>query len=235
MITEQIKKKIQTIVNVFETSSLKPRYDILIVANDGPGKSRQISFGKQQCTESGNLKALVQSYCNRKDSRYGHELQNYLQFIGKHDHPLADNQQFKQLLKYAGTDHVMHEVQDAFFDQYYWRPALNFFSINLFTLPLSMAIIYDSYIHSGGIPVWLRDDFKEPTPLRNGDEKKWISDYVNARDYWLEHHSNKILRNTDYRTDCWQECIKDDNWYLLKPVTVKFNMKDKGDWITVVS
>lgn len=235
MITDSIKKKIQTIVSVFETSSLEAKYDILVCLHDGPGKTKQITYGKHQTTEYGNLKALIQAYCNKKGSRYGKELENYLQFIGKHDHPLADNIQFKQLLKYAGTDHVMHEVQDEFFDRYYWDPAVGFFNQNKFTLPLSMAVIYDSYIHSGSVPSWLRDDFKEVPPVKGGDEKAWVNAYVNCRDYWLEHHPDKILRNTDYRTDTWQECIRDGNWDLSKAVTCKFNKADKSEWITVVS
>ena len=127
----------------------------------------------------------------------------------------------------------MHDVQDAFFDRYYWNPAVNFFSANLFTLPLSMAVIYDSYIHSGSIPAWLRKDFPERTPLKGGNEMEWINEYVTTRDNWLEHHSNKILRGTDYRTDCWLGQIKAENWMLEKPVVVKFNSSNQKDWITI--
>lgn len=232
MITSNIKKKIQSIVSVFETSSLDAKYDILVCLNDGPGKIKQITYGKHQTTEYGNLRALIEMYCKR-NGRYAGELKSYLDFIGKHDHPLADNLQFKQLLKYAGTDHIMHEVQDEFFDKYYWDPAAAFFSQNNFTLALSMAVIYDSYIHSGCIPSWLRDDFKEVTPAKGGDEKAWVTAYVNCRDYWLEHHSNKILRNTDYRCDAWIDQIHSDNWLLENPVVCKFNSSNKKDWITI--
>lgn len=233
MITDSIKKKIQTIVNVFETSSLKPRYDIITVAFDGPSEAKQISYGKQQCAEFGNLRTLIRLYCERSDSRYASDLKSYLDFIGNPKHPLADNQTFKTLLKLAGTDEMMHRVQDDFFDVRYWNPALNWFSVNLFTLPLSMSVIYDSYIHSGGVPMWLRDDFKEPTPLKGGNEIEWIQQYVLARDIWLEHNKKKILQFTDYRTDCWIEQIKEDNWMLEKPVVVKFNSPNEHSWITI--
>jgi chitosanase len=175
---------------------------------------------------------LIKLYCD-KNGRYANDLANYLQFIGNPKHPLADNIQFKQLLKYAGTDYVMHQVQDEFFDKYYWEPAMNFFAANRFNLPLSMAVIYDSYIHSGGIPMWLRKQFNEKTPLAGGSEKEWISQYVYSRDNWLEHHENKILRNTDYRTDCWIEQIHTNNWDLSLPVTCHFNSNNQKMWVRI--
>lgn len=232
MIAQATKEKIQSIVSVFETSSLRPVYDALVCLPDGPGKIRQVTYGAHQTTEYGNLKALIKMYIDQ-GGRYANDLKNYVNLIGLHDHPLADNVQFKQLLKYAGTDYIMHEVQDAFFDKYYWQPAMNFFAANLFKLPLSMAVIYDSYIHSGSVPSWLRDDFAEKTPLNNGDEKKWITAYVNARDYWLEHHESKTLRNTDYRTDCWIEQVKNNNWDLSQVVVCQFNSSNQKNWVRI--
>jgi chitosanase len=80
----------------------------------------------------------------------------------------------------------------------------------------------------------LRDDFKEEPPARGGNEKAWVNAYVNCRDYWLEHHPDKILRNTDYRTDTWQEQVKNNNWDLSQAVICRFNKADKSEWITVV-
>jgi chitosanase len=234
MINPLIKKKIQSIVSVFETSSIEPRYNVLVCLNDGPNGIKQVTFGAHQTTEYSNLKALVKQYCDSY-GKYSNDLKSYIQYIGNSRSPLAANEPFKHLLKQAGDDPVMHQVQDEFFDKYYWTPALNFFSANLFTLNLSLAVIYDSYIHSGGIPAWLRKEFPAVTPLSGGNEKEWITEYVNTRDNWLEHHSNKVLRNTDYRTDTWQEQIKNNNWDLSQPVTCKFNKDDKGEWITVVS
>lgn len=231
--TDPIKKKIQTVVNVFETSSLKPRYDVICIADDGPGKCTQISYGKQQCAEFGNLHALIRMYCDTPDARYGKDLKNYLQFIGDPKHPLCKNKEFKQLLKLAGTDYVMHETQDRFFDQFYWSPALKFFEQNNFSLPLSMLVIYDSYIQSGGILDFLRQRFGEKTPINNGNEKRWIEAYTTVRDKWLENHSNRILQFTDYRTDTLLEQITTENWLLEKRVVVKFNSSNEQSWVAI--
>jgi chitosanase len=230
LITDPIKKKIQNTVSVFETSSLKPRYDIIALLHDGPKGIKQVTYGKHQTTEFGNLKALLEKY-SRSLGRYSKDFIPYLSKIGVT--PLADNQAFINLLRYAGTDIVMHEVQDAFFDQYYWNPALSFFLRNGFRLPLSMLVIYDSYIHSGSIPSWLRNDFKEKVPAAGGDEKAWTTSYVTTRDNWLEHHPNKVLQNTDYRTDCMLAAIQAGNWDLSGEIVCKFNQKDPHAWITI--
>jgi chitosanase len=234
MITSTVKRKIQTIVSVFETSSLKGNYAALVVLSDGPRlngtRQPQITYGKHQTTESGNLKTLIQLYC-KKNGKYIEQLKPYLPIIGIK--PLADDTAFKKLLKVAAIDPIMQEMQDVFFDQYYWDPAQRFFLVNGFKLPLSMLVIYDSYIHSGGVPSWIRDDFAQVPPIKGGNEKEWTTAYVTCRDHWLENHSDKILRNTDYRTDCFLEQIRLNNWELSQEVTCKFNSSNLKDWFII--
>lgn len=235
MITDIIKRKIKTIVGVFETSSVTPRYGIVTLLRDGPkdakgAKQLQITYGAHQTTETSHLKELLTEYCN-SFGKCSTAIRPYLSQIGKYT--LHQSGMFLQLLRSAGDDPVMQELQEKFFEKRYWVPAYNFFTANKFTLPLSMAVVYDSYIHSGGLPAFLRDDFPEVPPSKGGSEKAFINAYVNARDYWLEHHPDKILRNTDYRTDAWQEQVKNSNWHLSQSVVIKFNSNDPKEWITV--
>ena len=237
ILTPTQKEKILQIVSVFETSSTKKKYGTLVIAKDGPNiagtkeRKKQITYGAHQTTEYGLLKVLLTMYVKAPGALYARQLKPYLSFIGKT--PLHANEPFKRHLIFAANDKVMQKTQDLFFEKYFFTPALNWATIQGFTLPLSMAVIYDSYIHSGGIPGWLRDDFRAVPPAAGGTEKLWIEQYVNARDMWLENHSDKILRNTDYRTDTWKEQIKNQNWFLLSPVVVKFNSENKADWITI--
>ena len=83
---------------------------------------------------------------------------------------------------------------------------------------LSMLIIYDSWIHSGGILAFLRKRFNEVVPASRGDEKKWMTAYINARHSWLANHSDALLRKTVYRTKCLTEQVQNDNWGLEKQV-----------------
>jgi chitosanase len=188
-LTPQQKSLCEHIVNVFETGSIEGDYSALVTMNDGPHGVRQVTYGRSQTTEYGNLEELVQMYVDSHRS-FGEQLRPYLPRIGVT--PLADDSQFKQLLRGAGrSDPVMREVQDVFFDKRYYHPALAWATENGFTLPLSVLVIYDSQVHSGG-----------------------ISQYIDVRHDWLANHSNELLRRTVYRTQCFRHEIGRDNWDL---------------------
>lgn len=208
------KNKIQSILNVFETGSLKGDYTNISIFKDGPGNIRQITYGKSQTTEWGNLKKLIELYV-KMNGNYSTFFRPYLSKIGVVS--LVDDKAFINKLKSAGSDPIMLEAQDKFFDDIYWKPAMKFVNDNQFTLPLSALVIYDSFIHSGGILPFLRKRFSATTPANKGDEKKWIKQYLIARQEWLANHSRPILRSTTYRTKNMLAAIKENNWNLDKP------------------
>ncbi|MBB4804820.1 chitosanase [Chryseobacterium defluvii] len=216
MITAPQKSKILQVINVFETGSKEGKYDTLVIYADGKNGSRQITYGRSQTTEQGNLKALIEMYIS-KNGLFSDQFRTFVSLIGKQS--LVDNTVFKNLLRRsAREDSIMRKCQDEFFDILYYQPALHFFQKNKFTHALSMLVIYDSYIHSGSVPAFLRERFPENTPLNGGNEKKWITQYVNTRHHWLENHSRQILRKTIYRTKCFKNQITDGNWDLSKEI-----------------
>lgn len=189
---------------------------MLVVYADGKNNSRQITFGRSQTTEQGNLKALLQLYV-AKNGKFANDFKPFIPDVGKNS--LVNNIKFKNLLrKSAREDAVMRTSQDEFFDKLYYQPALQFFEKNLFTHALSMLVIYDSFIHSGSILPFLRQKFPVNIPVNGGDEKKWIKQYVDTRHNWLENHSRQILRKTIYRTNCFKDQIKNNNWNLSKEI-----------------
>lgn len=189
MITATIKTKIQQIVNVFETSSIEGKYDALVVLKDGKNDTRQITYGRSQTTEQGNLKALIDMYITR-EGVFANDLKPFRSKIGKE--PLADDATFKNVLrKAAREDSLMRNVQDEFFDIFYYTPALNFFISLDLILPLSLLVVYDSFIHSGTVPPFLRERFSEVPPSRGGDEKAWVKAYVKERHEWLAGYKQK--------------------------------------------
>lgn len=205
------KDKIQSILNVFETGSKEGKYGKVTIFSDGPKGIRQITYGKSQTTEWGNLNKLIKSY-SEKNGVYSEFFKPYVSKIGKVS--VVNDKELIKKLKEAGEDPVMRETQNEFFDQYYWNPALEFFKENGFTYPLSMLIIYDSFIHSGGILSFLRNRFPAKTPVKGGDEKKWIEQYINVRHSWLSNHTRSILRKTTYRTRNMIDAITKNNWNL---------------------
>ncbi len=204
------------VVNVFETGTPEGKYDKITILPDGRGGSRQITYGRSQTTEQGNLKALIELYVE-KEGLFADAFVPYLPKIGTQ--PLSQDAKFKKLLRdSAKHDPMMRTAQDEFFDQLYYQPAESFFEYNQFELPLSMLVIYDSYIHSGLILPKLRNRFPERTPRNGGREEAWIRAYVHTRHQWLANHGNGYVRRTTYRTQCFKNQIEAGNWQFEQPV-----------------
>ena len=211
------KQLIQRIINVFETGSPEGDYSTISIFKDGPHNIRQITYGRSQTTEYGNLRKLVNDYVNA-GGLFSQQLQPFAEQVGST--PLTDNAEFKSLLRRAGKeDPVMRTTQDKFFDDVYFRPAMKWADDHGFTQPLSGLVIYDSIIHSGSILWVIRNKFSASPPSAGGDERTWISEYVNARHKWLGTHHRPAVRSTVYRTRCFQKEIERSNWDLsLTPV-----------------
>ena len=216
MITAAQKKKILQVLNVFETGTKEGKYDALVTYPDGKNGTRQITYGRSQTTEQGNLKALIEKYIANQGI-FANDFKIYVSKIGKI--PLVDDTNFKSLLrKSARQDIMMRHTQDEFFDILYYQPALHFFEKNKFTQALSLLVIYDSYIHSGGVPAFLRERFPANVPLNGGIEQDWIMQYVHTRHQWLTNHPKKLLNKTNYRTTCFLQQLESSNWDLSKPI-----------------
>jgi len=250
MITAQKINKIRQVIRFFETSKVTgANYGAIATFNDGPvyklneiigntkvkpemvgQKRKQVTYGASQTTEYGNLKTLLQMYIEAK-GKYATDFITYIKYIGDLSRPsLATSTDFIALLKLASKDVLMQETQDRFFNIYYFNPAHQWCERNGLTLPFSILVIYDSFVHSGSILEFLRERFGELVPAKGGDEKRWITAYVNSRDEWLENHSQKILQSTDYRTDSFIYAIRNDNWNLDQPFkVVNYAKKDESD------
>ncbi|MFN7952715.1 MAG: chitosanase [bacterium] len=211
-LTDTQRRLIERVVNVFETGTPAGKYDTLVIYADGPHDMRQITYGRSQTTEYGNLLELVEDYV-AANGTFSAALAAYADRVGSV--PLTDDKAFKDLLRKAGrTDAVMKTVQDRFFDKRYYQPAMTWADTSGFVLPLSALVIYDSFIHSGSIPWFLRARFPESPPANGGDERAWTQAYVDTRHDWLATHSREVLRKTVYRTACFQNEIARGNWGL---------------------
>lgn len=208
------KRLIQRIINVFETGSPEGHYDSLVIHKNGKNNTRQITYGRSQTTEQSNLKKLIKMYI-ANEGEYADQFERYVGRIGVT--PLVNSRKFKNLLKDAAReDEIMRTTQDEFFDKIYWDPAYKWFDVNGFKKSLSMLVIYDSFIHSGRIPSFLRKRFMAVPPAMGGNERQWVASYVEIRHQWLKHHSKPILRKTIYRTQTLWNQIEDRNWALNK-------------------
>ncbi len=213
------KNLLEKVINVFESGSAAGNYSAIAIFNDGPNDIKQLTYGRSQTTEYGNLRELVQNY-SVSGGTYSKKLKPFVEKIGKT--PLTNDLVFIDLLKKAGKeDLIMHTVQDRFFDNRYYQPAINWAKNNGFILPLSGLVIYDSFVHSGSVLSSIRKMFPESSPNNGGNEIEWTTAYVNARHTWLANHPREAVRKTTYRTQCFKNEIKRGNWILnVIPINV---------------
>lgn len=226
-LTDSQRRICERVINVFETGTPAGKYGAISIYHDGPNKIRQITYGRSQTTEYGNLRQLVEMYV-AAGGTYSTELGSYAPKIGQV--ALVDNATFKDLLTKAGNeDPVMRATQDAFFDKAYFTPARKWADANGFSQALSMLVIYDSFIHSGSILPLLRSRFPEKPPAKGGDEKTWILQYVTVRNAWLMNNGNPDVRPSAYRTKDLLREINRGNWDLsIVPIIANGTPVDDG-------
>lgn len=211
-LTATQKRLIERVINVFETGKPDGNYSTISIYKDGPHDIQQITYGRSQTTEYGNLRELVADYV-AANGTYSAALQPFADRVG--GVALTDNSTFKDLLRKAGReDPVMQKTQDRFFEKRYFQPAMKWADQNGFTLPLSALVIYDSFIHSGSILWPIRNMFAENPPAKGGNEKAWTSAYVKARNKWLGSSHRPAVRKTTYRTKCFQREVDRNDWDL---------------------
>lgn len=223
-ITPEQREKIEAVVGYFETDSKTGYGKVTSVSGD----KGQLTYGKHQTTmPTGNLYLLIRAYLDEPMAQHK-ELENWLRDLKNANPKLNTDKALHEVLRKAGDDPVMQKVQDEFFDQKYWQPALRWANKNGFETPLALVVIYDSFIQSGQILPFLRRRFPALPPAAGGKEKEWITQYVETRHHWLSTYSasknkktNQLLRNSSYRTEELQNLIRSNNWQLESPFKVR--------------
>ena len=223
---KEIKKKAaHAIVNIFETGSPYGDYGKVTLL---PGDSGHLTYGRSQTTlASGNLYLLVKAYCDEPQTEFAEELVGYLARLEEIDLSLDRDLRFRQLLREAGHDPVMHAVQDGFFDRVYWNPACHAAGLTGIECELGVAVVYDSFIHGSWNHVKKLTD-QEAGELKDIGETHWIAEYVAVRRNWLATHPNSLLHRTVYRMDSFRQIISTGNWTLELPFVVRGVMIDKN-------
>jgi chitosanase len=218
MITATQKHAAEAIVNIFETGSVRGDYSsVTLIAGD----TGHLTFGRSQTTlGSGNLARLVQRYCANAAARFAAALNPYIQPLADCEVGLDNDKFLHNVLRATADDPVMRDTQDQFFDDVYWAPAERAAARMGITLPLGMAVVYDSTVHGS----WAR--LRDSTTQQAGDiktlgEKAWISAYVDVRRAWLANNSNSALRPTVYRMNALKRLIELNQWGLELPLVVR--------------
>ena len=208
-------RTLEAIVNLFETGQVLGDYGQVTVLT---GDTGHLTFGRSQTTlGSGNLHGLLKRYCDNAGARFGPRLAAFLPQVAARDIALDTNARLHNLLRATADDSVMRDVQDQFFTEVYFQPAMKTAERQGIALPLGMAVVYDSFVHGS----WTRiRDRVQGTPATRG-EKTWVADYVAARRNWLATHTRADLRATVYRMDAFLRLIELGGWGLELPLVVR--------------
>src|SRR5262249_15566845 len=144
-ITELQKKTAQAIVNIFETSHVRGDYGMVTLL---AGDSGHLTYGRSQTTlASGNLFLFIPAYCHAHGAQFWDALQPYVQRLSDRDLALDGDSVFRHALQDAGSDPVMQDTQDTFFDRVYWAPALQYARTSGLVTALGTSVVYDSCVH----------------------------------------------------------------------------------------
>ena len=207
----------KAIVNLFETGTVRGAYGQVTLL---PGDTGRLTYGRSQTTlGSGNLHLLIERYCGAAGARFAGRLRTWLPALARRSAAADADLQLHNLLRACADDPVMREVQDAFFDETYWDPAVRAATRLGIRSPLGVAVVYDSWVHgSWGL---LRDRTQAAGALQQVGEHEWIQRYVRTRREWLATHPNALLRRTVYRMDAFRRLIALDAWDLSLPLVVR--------------
>lgn len=207
----------KAIVNLFETGQVLGDYGAVTVL---PGDTGHLTYGRSQTTlGSGNLAVLIDRYCTQPGARFGARLRDWRASLKARDKALDRDQQLHNLLRACADDPVMRDVQDRFFDDAYWQPAVRAAARLGIRLPLGVAIVYDSWVHGS----WgaMRDRTDRGGTVQQSGEKEWLERYVDTRRDWLATHPNLLLRKTVYRMDAFRGLMDQGYWGLELPLVVR--------------
>lgn len=212
MITQENRTTIQAIVQIFETGGLsKKGYGVV---TNLQGDRGGLTYGKHQASiTSGSLHGMIKMYTQHPHAQYGAAFLPYLSRLLNADPTLANERAFTDLLRNAGNDPAMHFVQEEYFARQYFAPAEAFCASRGFVQPLTLAVVYDSFIHGS---------FKRINAgVMKLPEAQWARAYVTARRAWLANSSNPLLRNCVYRPDTFIRMIDSGRWDLALPLTIR--------------
>ncbi|HMJ07625.1 MAG TPA: chitosanase [Pyrinomonadaceae bacterium] len=205
------------VVNIFETSKPFGNFTAFAVLDDGAG----VSYGINQFTHrSGSLLAVVEDYLAAGGVVGRSVLENAVPLLERHDSSaigaVAGSRMFEKALKAAAITSEMRAAQVSAANRLYLIPAVAGCDEVGLSLPLSLAVVYDSIVH-GSWPA-IRDAVKLCRPAKCGGEKEWVTAYVRKRHAWLM--SSPRLAKTAYRTRFFLEQIMRGSWDLRPPFRV---------------
>jgi hypothetical protein len=218
------ERRMRRLINVFETGDTSPAYDHVNVI---PASAAGLTYGATQASRgSGDLASLLRAYVAADGATLAQPLQPFLAALERRDPALDTDQAFIGLLRRAGRDAAMQDLQDQIFSNRYLRPAVSAAQANGIRTPLGVAVVVDSVMH--GSFKRLRDQTAAKlggTPASGVDERRWIKAYLDERRSWLSTLRVDTVRPFARRADALLELVAAGNWELEPPISVSVRLR----------
>jgi len=241
-LTKEQKHRAEELTSVFENSSTELDY----AYGENLGDGRGITCGRAGfCTGTGDAILVVKKYTSQKPNNV---LAKYLPALTelennriKTKHDQSDVSSLDRIGNFildwadAAKDPDFRSIQDAIVDELYYIPSAKKADLLGLKLPLSRAELYDAIIQHGN------EQYNDPdsidaliarateksggTPRSNVDEKVWLDNFLTVRraslSYCYKEGSREEWADSFGRVDVFRNLVKEDNYYLDKPITIK--------------
>lgn len=216
--TERDKNAARAILSVFETDKEQGDPRAVAVLDDKAG----VSYGIKQFTHgSGSLEKVLRKFAVLAPAH----LASALRYADRLKDKSAANVEamgkegaFRQWLRQAGETPEMRMAQESIADEAYLNPAIEECERCAFIEPLSLAVVFDSFVQGS----WAR--CKNDTNARHKHpvvERQWITDYLIVRTQFLRTRGSSAARASVYRPAAFQALIQRGNWQLTTPFQVR--------------
>ncbi len=218
MLTTLQEATIKSILNIFETSQVRGDYASITLI---PGDTGGLTYGRSQTTlNGGGLFSLVTDYVADPARPYAGPLSAYLPGLKVKKAALNTDVYLCNLLRATADYPVMRDIQDVFFDRFYWGPAAATAAGLGIQTALGVGAVYDGSVHGSFKLIRDRATAKVGSVAKAG-EKKWVTTYVNERYDWLSTHPRADLRATTYRMETFKALVAHGAWDLALPLVIR--------------
>jgi hypothetical protein len=167
------------------------KYDTIVLEPTG------LYFGVCGCSlKTGDLEKLLLTYTAEPGAAHSADLQPFIDRVKAHDETLANDPAFRSALKSAGSDSVMHKIEDSFLDRDL-DESITLSAKYALRLPLSVAIIHDTKINQGAGAVMrfaaATSAAVGGTPASGIAEEVWTTKFINLRVADLKQNHSQFV------------------------------------------
>lgn len=217
----------RVILSIFETSKKRGNASALAVLRDGAG----LSYGCHQATHrAGSLGNVLLAYATLQPEQSVTAMRYHKLLKDRSESNVnrqSDNHELRSWLKKVGLhDPLMLRAQEQVFNRDYMAPATAEWQRRSFTTPLSLVIVYDSFIQGSWHLCRERTSQNHRGPV---SEREWMATYLNEREDFLLSLRTQDQRNSVYRPRALRQLLIQANWQLTTPFTVRSITVEEAD------